>query len=261
MAVVAFDDVLEHGICLLVLVTEHKGPCVVASRSAAGRPSGRELAAVVTGGQHEHGLAEIALYLVEHLVLRALFGVHGLYRRILRIVREEGHLLVVGGQFVVCESPQEQGLTLDLVVGLLVESGHVDLGKHEVAAVDHMIAVAPYPQVAYLVGINRVEVVIRQVPLLGGVPHLVAAHGVHSIADAREGALETDPVVAGDYGLLEIRLVVAEIVCRLVVRVSHIQRAFAGCRTEHERGDRQYQIYLFHISRLLFWSGAVRMTP
>ena len=185
--------------------------------------------------------------MVEDDVLGHILGIHGLDGVILAVLDEQRNLLVVGGEGVVGERPQEQGLSLDPVDARTGQAGLLDAGEDEVAAVHHVVVVTPGPLVADIDLAGGVEVVVREVPLLGGVPHLVAADGVQGVAHAGEGALQADAVVAGHERLFEVGLGVTEVIGGLVVRVLDVQILVAGsCGTEDDKGC-QDDGYLFHM--------------
>ena len=117
-----------------------------------------------------------------------------------------------------------------------------------------MEVVTPGPLVADVDLAGGVEVVIREVPLLGGIPYLVAADGVQGIAHAGESAFQTDAVIAGDERLLEVGLGVAEVVGGLVVRVLDIQVLVAGSGETEDCEGSQDDGYLFHM-RIHFQEG------
>ena len=109
-----------------------------------------------------------------------------------------------------------------------------------------MEVVSPGPLVADIDLAAGIEVVVGKVPLLGGVPHLVAADGVQGVAHTGEGAFQADAVVAGDERLLEVGFGVTEVVGGLVVRILDVKVFVAGSHgTDYSEGS-QNNSYLFH---------------
>ena len=110
-----------------------------------------------------------------------------------------------------------------------------------------MEVVTPRPLVADVDLAGGIEIVIREIPLLGGVPHLVAADCVKRVTDAGEGTFQADAVVAGYKRLLKVGLGLAEVIGRLVVDILHIQGRLAGSHGSDYRKGSQNVYCLFHI--------------
>ena len=238
MAILAVDDVLEDREGLGILVAEHQHTGVVSGRRTVGGTALGPLTALVAAGKQRHGLQEVALDLVEDHILGDVLRVHRLDGRVLGVIGKERNFLIVSDQGVVSQRTEEQGLALDPVD---VGAGHPvvrDLGEYEVATVHHVEVVTPGPLVADVDLAGGVEVVVREIPLLGGVPHLVAADGVQRVADTGEGTFQADAVVAGYKRLLEVGLGPAEVVGRLVVDILHFQGRLTGSHgSDYRKGS------------------------
>ena len=245
-AISAGNDVLEHGKGFVILVAEHQGTGIVTGSGAAGSTAIGPLSAGILGGKQGDGVFEVGLDLVEDFVLAHVAGVHALDGGVLLIVGEQRDGLIIGGQVVVGQGTQEQGLSLDAVDPGIGAFQAGDAGENQVATVHHMEVVSPGPLVADVDLAVGIEVVIGQVPLLGGVPHLVAADGVQGVTHTGEGTLQADTVVAGDEGLVQVGLGVTEVSGGLVVRVFDIQCFFAGSHGTDDRESCQNNCYLFH---------------
>ena len=204
MPVLAVDDVLEDGQSLGIIVTEHQHAGVVSGGSAAGCTALGPFTTFIARRKQGHGLNEVGLDLVEDHVLGNVLSVHGLNGRVLGILGEKRDFLIISGEMVICQGPQEQGLSLDTVHCSAAQSVVRNLGQDEVAAVHHVEVVTPGPLVADIDLAGGVEIVIREIPLLRSVPHLVAADCVQRVSHAGEGTLQTDSVVAGYERLLEV---------------------------------------------------------
>ena len=173
-------------------MTLHQGACIITSGSATVGTAFRPLATGSLGRQEGDSLAEVFLYLVKDEVvlrlgrrrIRHVRSIEAVKGRIGIITGDQGHVLEVTRQIIISQAAQEEQLTLNLLVGVgeLSVIGVPDLRQSEVALVDGVVPLTPYPP-AYITGNGEIIIIERQVPDLRGVPDLITTGGINRITD------------------------------------------------------------------------------